>query len=196
MYCVRDSNQSHDGPGYGPEEINIYQLKDHVHVDHLRWEMRSKDSEKQEVAPFDAILDLLGSKNNGAFCSLAVPKNLLLKSSWVERLGGRAKVESSNEANEGLIQIVHTKTGLEIEEDSEDEGGSENEDDEEEDKDEEDYYLIYCNLINEDEDDSMDVSPGHPGTPPRALGPPSTALAPTPGSSMSRGEPWTRDILR
>ena len=146
------------------------QLKDHV--TYLHWVV--KDSVKQQVAPFNAILDLLGSKSNGAFRLLEVPKNLLLKSSWLERLGGRAKIESSYE---DLITIAHTETGLEIEDDLDDEDEDVSEVDEEED--EEDY---------EDEDESMELEVS-PGTQPR---PPSTAAAPIPWSS----KPWKRDILR
>ena len=67
-------------------------LKDHVEV--LNWDLLLEDSEQQEVAPLNAILDLLASKNNGLFNSLNVPKPLLLKSKWVGRLGGEAKLEA------------------------------------------------------------------------------------------------------
>ena len=63
------------------------------------------------MAPLNAILDLLGSKGNGNFDALHVSKNLLLKSNWVGRLGGKAMVE----ARYGdLINIFKTRTGLKM----------------------------------------------------------------------------------
>jgi hypothetical protein len=71
------------------------------------------DPEKQEVTPLNAILDLQGGKDNGAFLGLDVPKDLLLSSNWVGSLGGRARVEESTRT---MICILHTENGLEIKE--------------------------------------------------------------------------------
>ena len=82
-------------------------------VDFLDWDMMSEDSEKQEVAPLNAMLDLQDGKDNGVFEGFAVPKILLLKSNWVERLGGKAKVEESG-GDGNVIYTAHTPTGLVI----------------------------------------------------------------------------------
>ena len=66
--------------------------------------MMEKDLESQEVSPINAILDLLGSGNHGAFLLLGLPIELLLKSHWVERLGGRGKVEAHEDEN-GAVRI-------------------------------------------------------------------------------------------
>ena len=84
-------------------------LKDYI-CD-LKWHVQSEDSEKQKVAPLNAILDLLGSEGNGDFEALHVSKKLLLKSNWVGRLGGRAMVE----ARDGdVINIFKTTSGLKM----------------------------------------------------------------------------------
>ena len=78
-------------------------LKHHVRL----WDigiMMEKDLESQEVAPINAILDLLGSGNHGAFLLLGLPIELLLKSHWVERLGGRGKVEAHEDKN-GAVRV-------------------------------------------------------------------------------------------
>ena len=80
-------------------------------VDFLDLDMLPEDWEEQEVTPLNAILDLQDGNDNGVFGALAVPKNLLLKSKWVERLGGRAKLETSIG---NVIYTVHTRTGLQI----------------------------------------------------------------------------------
>ena len=76
----------------------------------LSWDV---DPEKQEVAPLNAILDLQGGQDYGVFLGLDVPKDLLLKSNWVGRLGGRARVE---ESIDNMICVLHTENGLEIKE--------------------------------------------------------------------------------
>ena len=99
------------------------------------------------MAPINAILDVLGSKDPGVFHSLTLPKDLLLKSHWVQRLGGRVKVEGLDGDNP-FLTTVHTKSGLEIldievgedEDESEDEEESEDEDEGEEGDQKEDVY--------------------------------------------------------
>ena len=115
-------------------------LKDHVEV--LNWDLQPEDSEQQEVAPLNTILDLLASKNNGLFNSLKVPKPLLLKSKWVGRLGGEAKLEAEYG---DVVYINHntsswdTEPGLEIFHDMDErtEGVDDDSDDSDEDSDEE-----------------------------------------------------------
>ena len=123
-------------------------LKDHVEV--LNWDLQPEDSEQQEVAPLNAILDLLASKNNGLFNSLNVPKPLLLKSNWVGRLGGEAKLEAEYG---DVVYINHntsswdTEPGLEmfheVVDDEEDSDDSDDDSDEEVNRDEnmEDIWL-------------------------------------------------------
>ena len=119
-------------------------LKDHVEV--LNWDLLLEDSEQQEVAPLNAILDLLASKNNGLFNSLNVPKPLLLKSKWVGRLGGEAKLEAEYG---DVVYINHnssswdTEPGLEIFHNLEESYDSDDDSDEEETRDEnmEDIWL-------------------------------------------------------
>ena len=93
------------------QKINLKKLA--CSVDFLDWDMMSEDSEKQEVAPLNAMLDLQDGKDNGVFEGFAVPKILLLKSNWVERLGGKAKVEESG-GDGNVIYTAHTPTGLVI----------------------------------------------------------------------------------
>ena len=52
-------------------------------------------NENQDVASLNVLLDLLNSKDPGMFKFLLVKKDLLLKSHWVEKLGGKSKVEAS-----------------------------------------------------------------------------------------------------
>ena len=54
-----------------------------------------KTNENQDVASLNVLLDLLDSKDPGMFKKLFVEKDLLLKSHWVEKLGGKSKVEAS-----------------------------------------------------------------------------------------------------
>ena len=119
-------------------------LKDHVEV--LNWDLLLEDSEQQEVAPLNAILDLLASKNNGLFNSLNVPKPLLLKSKWVGRLGGEAKLEAEYG---DVVNINHnssswdTEPGLEMFHEVVDDEEDSDDSDEEETRDEnlEDIWL-------------------------------------------------------
>ena len=110
----------------------LYLLKDHV--DFFRWE----PPEKQEVTPVNIILNLLkvSKSTGGVFKMFKVSKNLLLKSNWVGRLGGRGKIEASNGE---LVFLVATETGLEMEGDEGSEDGSEDEDDEDEEEEEEKF---------------------------------------------------------
>ena len=75
------------------DSTNLKDLLKHQ-VTYMNLEMNEEDQENQEVAPINAILDLLGSKDRGLFESFILPKELLLKSHWLERLGGRVKVEA------------------------------------------------------------------------------------------------------
>ena len=68
-------------------------LKQHVKLFDIRI-MCEEDLENQEIAPINAILDVLGGGNTGSFLLLGLPIELLLRSHWVERLGGAAKVEA------------------------------------------------------------------------------------------------------
>lgn len=88
-------------------------LKDNVH--YLHWDLHwdSEDLEKQEVAPLNAILDvLLGSASQGKFESLEVPKSLLLKSDRVGRLGGRANVEAAQDGDCIRIHKCSTSSAI------------------------------------------------------------------------------------
>ena len=109
------------------------------HIDHFYWFgslMSSEDPEKQEIAPLNAILDLLDSNSNGAFETFEIPKSLLLKSNWVQRLGGRAEMKASSW---DVLKIAHTETGLEWERDDEEESEDGGEEDQDEDGEEEDH---------------------------------------------------------
>ena len=68
-------------------------LKQHVRLFDIRI-MCEEDLENQDIAPINAILDVLGGGNTGSFLLLGLPIELLLRSHWVERLGGAAKVEA------------------------------------------------------------------------------------------------------
>ena len=123
------------------------------HVKFLSWDMNPEDWRKQEAAPVNAILDLLGSKNNGIFEELEVPKILLLKSGWVGRLGGRGKVES---LDRDFIHIAHAETGLVMEDGEEDEDDEDEDDDDEDDDDEDDEDDVDDEDDEDDEDDDND----------------------------------------
>ena len=117
-----------------------------------------KDCDNQALAPINTILDLLASKDHGKLDYVFLSKELLLKSHWLERLGGRAKVEAFV-TDAPYFQIKHTQTGLKIvdpynwDEGSEDEGsedeGSEDEESEDEESEDEEG--------NNDEDEEEDV---------------------------------------
>ena len=117
------------------QNINLEKLECLLkHVESLYWRIDVKDCDNQAVAPINAILDLLDSKDHGKFLFLLLPKELLLKSNCVERLGGRANVEAFI-TDGSYCDIKRSKTGLKmVDEESEDEGS---EDEESEDKDEE-----------------------------------------------------------
>ena len=91
-------------------------LKDHVYYFNWFGNMMSEDSKKQEMAPLNTILDLLDRKSNGVFDTFDIPKILLLRSNWVKRLGGRAKLEA---LNGDVVKIVHSETGLRLGKDEE-----------------------------------------------------------------------------
>ena len=126
------------------DPINLKDLLKH-HVTYMNWEINEEDLENQGMAPINAILDVLGSKDPGVFHSLTLPKDLLLKSHWVQRLGGRVKVEGLDGDNP-FLTTVHTKSGLEILdiEVGEDEDESEDEEEsEDEDEDEDNFENVY-----------------------------------------------------
>ena len=84
------------------------------HVGELERRINVEDCDNQEVAPVNAILDLLGSKDHGNFDSLLLPKELLLKSQFLVRLGGRANVEAFI-ARVPHFEVDHcTKFGLKL----------------------------------------------------------------------------------
>ena len=61
-------------------------------VQRMQW---MNTNENQDVASLNVLLDLLNSKDPGMFKQLFVEKDMLLKSHWVEKLGGKSKVEAS-----------------------------------------------------------------------------------------------------
>ena len=63
------------------------------------------------MEPYNAILDLLGSSNPGVFRGFELHQDMLLKTDWVDRLGGEAKVE---EIRAILASVFRTKNGLEL----------------------------------------------------------------------------------
>ena len=64
-----------------------------------------------EVEPYNAILDLLGSKNAGVFRGLELHQDMVLKTDWVDRLGGAAKVK---EIKAPYSCMFHTNNGLKL----------------------------------------------------------------------------------
>ena len=99
------------------QNINLEKFKYFLkHVDTLDWKINVKDCDNQEVAPINAILDLLGSQrwqDQRTFYLLVLPKELLLKSHCLERLGGRAKVEAFITENPHF-EIKNSVTGLKM----------------------------------------------------------------------------------
>ena len=97
--------------------------------------------EDQDVAPLNAILDQLhgryygqscdlkNAEDLGVFLQLSLPKQLLLKSHWVERLGGKEKVDEFGshdrlanlyqDHESGLRMVYNRNTGQDISEDKE-----------------------------------------------------------------------------
>ena len=118
------------------QNINLEKLECLLkHVESLYWRIDVKDCENQAVAPINAILDLLDSKDHGKFLFLLLPKELLLKSNCVNKLGGRAKLEAFI-TDGSYCDIKRSKTGLKmVDEESVDEG-SEDEESEAEDEEE------------------------------------------------------------
>ena len=98
-----------------------------------------QDLENQELVPINAILDLLGSKDHGKFKLLGLPKELVVKSDWLERLGGRTKVEACKDGEIGSVRIKRTKSGLKLLNANTDE-----EDESEDDSDEDDATFNHC----------------------------------------------------
>ena len=70
-------------------------------------------NENQDVASLNVLLDLLNSKDPGMFKFLLVKKDLLLKSHWVEKLGGKSKVEASATKRTSDVLLV-AETGLKM----------------------------------------------------------------------------------
>ena len=126
------------------------------HVIRMQWNLDLDDVEDQDVAPLNAILDQLHGRDNGQSCDmetgedhgvflqLSLPKQLLLKSNWVERLGGKEKVDEFgsdyfltnvyHNHKSGLRMFYKTETSEEISEDEEDNEEEEVDIDEEEDE--------------------------------------------------------------
>ena len=99
-----------------------YLLKNHV--DLMHWLIDMENVEDQAVAPLNAILDQLHGRaydqscdletgeDHGVFLQLTLPKQLLLKSHWVERLGGKEKVNEVDSDNL-LANVYHNhESGL------------------------------------------------------------------------------------
>ena len=99
-----------------------YLLKNHV--DLMHWLIDMENVEDQAVAPLNAILDQLHGRaydqscdletgeDHGVFLQLTLPKQLLLKSHWVERLGGEEKVNEVDSDNL-LANVYHNhESGL------------------------------------------------------------------------------------
>ena len=127
-------------------------LKNHVYLMH--WHIDMFSVEDQDVAPLNAILDQLDgreygqscnletSEDHGMFSQLSLPKELLLKSHWVERLGGKeelcqfgsddllANVYHDHES--GLSLVGKIATSEDDEDTDEEEVDSDQEEDEEE----------------------------------------------------------------
>ena len=50
--------------------------------------MSQSNTENQDMAPINAMLDLLNSKDHGTLELVNVPRNLLMRSHWAKALGG------------------------------------------------------------------------------------------------------------
>ena len=134
------------------KNIDTTKLKDLLkhHVSTMILDVDDEDVETQDVAPVNAILELLGGQNcdmlpsdvghDRMFTGLMLTKELLLKSHWVERLGGRRKVDDMVDDIENEVLHDH-EFGLRLEtfnpgasedeEESEDEMESSDDDDHE-----------------------------------------------------------------
>ena len=77
-------------------ELDEYLLSRHCSGEFL-WNMDVEDSEKQEAAPINTILDQLArwAHSDGCLKQVTLPRELVLKSHWLEKLGGRAKLEAA-----------------------------------------------------------------------------------------------------
>ena len=122
------------------QNIDLTKLKyllSHYVAGYVDWTMNAVDLEKQEVGPIDTILDQLArwAHWEGGLEKVTFPTELVLKSHWLDKLGGREKVEANSEASGlGIVSIDSKRSGLRLVE--YDEGGNEiveDEDDEEED---------------------------------------------------------------
>ena len=78
-------------------------------VQRMQW---MNTNENQDVASLNVLLDLLNSKDPGMFKQLFVEKDMLLKSHWVEKLGGKSKVEAS--AMKGVLIVQVSESGLKM----------------------------------------------------------------------------------
>ena len=96
------------------------------HVDHMHWLIDMENVEDQDEAPVNAILDQLHGRDYGQNCDpenaedhgmlvqLSLPKQLLLKSHWVERLGGKEKVNEVG-SDDLLANVYHDhESGLKM----------------------------------------------------------------------------------
>ena len=93
-----------------------YLLSRHVSGD-VYWDMNAEDLEKQEVAPINTILDQLSrwthshSYWDGNFDRVCLPRELVMKSHWLENLGGRARVKAEEAIGETNILSIKARYG-------------------------------------------------------------------------------------
>ena len=103
----------------GPN-IDLVKLK-HLLSRHVSgfvdWEMNAEDLEKQEAAPINTILDQLArwAHWDGCLDRVNLPRELVLKSHWLEKLGGRAMVEAGDAYGEtNILSINSVRSGLKL----------------------------------------------------------------------------------
>ena len=98
----------------GKPNLNIFLdlLKQHVVLFSI--EVFGWFPDNAVVEPYNAILDLLGSKQPGVFRGLELHHSMLLKTDWVDRLGGAAKVKAGKNGLSCLFH--HVKNGLKLHE--------------------------------------------------------------------------------
>ena len=73
------------------KNINVAKFADLL-KHHISWwmcdQMSQSNTENQDMAPINAMLDLLNSKDHGTLELVNVPRNLLMRSHWAKALGG------------------------------------------------------------------------------------------------------------
>ena len=89
-------------------------LRRHV-SGYLYWNMNAEDLEKQEAAPINTILDQLAKWTHwdGNLNRVFLPRELAMKSHWLEKLGGRAKVKAAD-ARRRQLSIIPMRSGLKL----------------------------------------------------------------------------------